>query len=699
MKFRLALPCLAALLVLGAVVRADEGMWLFSAPPRDQIKAKYGFDVTDPWLEHLMQASVRFNSGGSGSFVSADGLVITNHHVGAGDLEKFGDAQHNYLHDGFYAATPADEKKCFDLELNVLQSIEDVTARVNAAIPPGATGPTAADARRSVIAVIEKESREQTGLRSDVVTLYQGGQYHLYRFKRYTDIRLVFAPEQQAAFFGGDPDNFEFPRYNLDVCLFRVYDNGQPVHPEHFLKWSAAGAQENELVFVSGHPGRTSRQFTTAELATVRDTQNPYMLAFLKRLEILLDSWTARSEENSRRGHELLMSLQNSRKVYDGEQAGLYSPAIMDAKAAQEAAFRKQLHDVKDGAETLAAFDRIATAQAALSKLFRRERLLEGDMRSAFRAPHGLYSTSFTLARVLLRAADERAKPNGDRLKEYADARHESLELELFSDEPIYTDFEILKLGDSLTFLAEQLGYDDPVVQAALGGQSPRERAAALINGTQVRDVAFRKKLYEGGAAAVAASHDPMIEVARAIDGAARAARREWENLDEAKQQAHATIEHTRFALEGTGNPPDATFTLRLSYGPIRGYEQEGLHVSPFTDFAGLYERAASHHNREPFDLPPRWVGKKSALDLATPFDFVSTGDIIGGNSGSPTVNRAGEFVGIIFDGNIQSLIGDFVYEDVQSRAVSVDSRAIIEALRHVYDVPALAGELTNGHR
>ena len=335
--------CLGAF--LSHTAHADEGMWLYSAPPRDAIKAKYGFTLTDAWLEHLMKSSVRFNSGGSGSFVSADGLVITNHHVGADDLQKLSDQKHNYLADGFYAATPADEKKCVDLELNALQSIEDVTARVSAGIPSGATGETAADARRKVIAEIEKESRDKTGLRSDVVTLYKGGAYHLYRYKRYTDIRIVFAPEQQAAFFGGDPDNFEYPRFNLDICLFRVYENGQPAKIDHFLKWSKNGTKEGELTFVSGHPGGTDRQLTTAELSVLRDTQYPYIINRLKRVEVLLKNWADRSTENSRRAHENLFGFQNSRKALDGGQAGLYSPALMDPKAAQEKSFKTQLGD------------------------------------------------------------------------------------------------------------------------------------------------------------------------------------------------------------------------------------------------------------------------------------------------------------------------------------------------------------------
>jgi hypothetical protein len=676
---------------LPSVIRADEGMWLYSAPPREQVKAKYGFDLTDAWLEHLMKASVRFNSGGSGSFVSADGLVITNHHVGADDIQKLSDEKNNYLRDGFTAKTSADEKKCVDLELNVLQSIEDVTARVNSGVPAGATGDAAAMARRKVIAEIEKESLDKTGLRSDVVTLYQGGAYHLYRFKKYTDVRLVFAPEQQIAFFGGDPDNFEFPRFDLDVCLFRVYENNQPAKIQHFLKWSANGTKEGDLTFVSGHPGSTNRQFTMAELEFLRDVQYPYIVPRIKRIEVALKNWSDRSEENARRAKDDLFGFQNSRKVYDGRQNGLYSASIMAPKAAQEKSFLQQLGDRANGAEVRAAYDRIANAVRAQAAIYKSYRMLEGG--------HAFMSDSFYTARSLLRAGDERPKPNGERLKEFGDARRESFELDLFSDKPIYANLEIVKLTDALTLLAENSGYSDPLVQKILAGKSPRERAAELINGTKVRDVALRKKLYEGGAKAVADAKDPMIELARLVDGQARALRKEWEAHEETRQQAHGVIEKARFAIEGPTRAPDATFTLRLSYGPVKSYTEDGKKIAPYTDFAGLYARNAEHKNREPFDLPKRWVDKKSALNLQIPFNFVHTPDIIGGNSGSPVVNTAGEFVGIIFDGNLASLVLDFAYEDVNARAISVDSRAIIEAMRNVYGVDALVNELLKGKR
>ena len=666
-------------------------MWLYSNPPRQQLKEKYGFDATDQWLNHLMKSSVRFNSGGSGSFVSGDGLVLTNHHVGADALQKFSTKEHNYLRDGFYAKNASEEIKCVDLELNVLQSIEDVTVRVNAAIPAGLTGSDAALARRKITAEIEKESREKTGLRSDVVTLYQGGEYHLYRFKRYTDVRLVFAPEAQAAFYGGDPDNFEYPRYDLDVCFFRAYENDKPVQPENYLKWSAAGAKDGELVFVSGHPGSTRRLLTAPELEYLRDNQIPYVEDLLKRREVLLISWSGRSQENARRAKDDLFSIQNSRKVYDGRIAALLDPAFFGAKLAAEEAFKKQVAARADSADALAAYAKIAGAQKVIASVAKRQRFLEGGA--------GFNAESFHIARALLRAGDERPKPNGERLKEFADARRESFELDLFSDKPVYTDLEIITLADSLTFMVERLGAEDPTVKAVLAGKSPRARAADLINGTQVRDVAFRKKLYEGGATAITAAKDPLVELARLIDTEARDLRKTVEAQDEIKQQAQAAISKVRFALQGTSNYPDATFTLRLSYGTVKGYEENGVQVPATTNITGLYARSAEQDDKPPFDLPPSWITKKSALDLIVPYNFVSTNDIIGGNSGSPVVNRAAEFVGIIFDGNIQSLSGDYGYDDVQSRALSVHSAGILEALRKVYEVPALVNELVKGKR
>ena len=675
---------------------ADEGMWPFNAPPLKQLKEKYQFEPTSQWLEHLQKASVRFNSGGSGSFVSANGLVITNHHVGADTLQKIGDAQHNYLRDGFYAKTQADEIKSTDLELNVLMSIEDVTARVNGAVKSGMTSNQASSARNAAIAAIEKESKDKTGLRSDVVTLYQGGAYHLYRYKRYDDVRLVFAPEQQMAFFGGDPDNFEYPRYDLDICLFRVYENSQPAKIEHFLKWNSVGPSDSELTFVSGSPGKTDRQLTLDELADTRDRYLPYVLGIFNRREVLELAYSARSFENARKAREDLFGVQNNRKRYDGYLAGLLDPQIWSALNAREQKLRDAIARDPKFKSTTSAYDRIKNAQAEIAKNAPLYNYLEQErpITVGYRGPRALSGDLFKCARLLTRAIDERAKPNGQRITQFRDSARESLELELFSSEPIYDDYEILRLTNSLTDFASQFGVDNPIVQKVRAGKSPHARAVELVTGTKLKDVAVRKELYSKDAAALQAAHDPMIELARLIDGPAREARKIYDAQEEIKKQAYADIAKARFAIEGTGSYPDATFTLRLSYGRVRGYEQDGKQIPAFTDFAGLYQRSAEHDNKPPFDLPQRWIDRKTNLDLSTHFDFVSDADIIGGNSGSPVVNKANEFVGIIFDGNIQSLVLDCIYTDTQARAVSVDSAAIIEALRKVYEAQPLVDEL-----
>jgi hypothetical protein len=675
---------------------ADEGMWLFNAPPLKQLKEKYQFESTSQWLEHLQKASVRFNSGGSGSFVSANGLVITNHHVGADTLQKIGDAQHNYLRDGFYAKTQADEIKSTDLELNVLMSIEDVTARVNGALKPGMTGDQASSARNAAIAAIEKESKEKSGLRSDVVTLYQGGAYHLYRYKRYDDVRLVFAPEQQMAFFGGDPDNFEYPRYDLDICLFRVYENGQPAKIDHFLKFNPRGPSDGELIFVSGSPGKTDRQLTLDELADTRDRFLPYVLGMFNRREVLELAYSTRSFENARKARDDLFGDQNNRKRYGGYLAGLLDPQMWSALEAREQKLRDAITRDPKFKSTVAAYDRIKNAQTGIAKNAPVYNYLEQErpVTVGYRGPRALSGNLFKYARLLTRAIDERAKPNGERIPQFRDSARESLALELFSTEPIYDDYEILLLTDSLTDFASQFGADDTLVQKVLAGKSPHARAVELVTGTKLKDVGVRKELYHKDATALQAAHDPMIDLARLVDGPAREARKLHDAQEEIKKQAYSEIAKARFAVEGASNYPDATFTLRLSYGTVRGYEQDGKQIPAFTDFAGLYQRSAEHDNKPPFDLPQRWIDKKSNLDLSTHFNFVSDADIIGGNSGSPVVSKANEFVGIIFDGNIQSLVIDCIYTDTQARAVSVDSAAIIEALRKVYNAGALVDEL-----
>ena len=689
---------LLAILFVAASNRAlgDEGMWLYTAPPLKQLKEKYNFEPTKEWLDHLQKSSVRFSSGGSGSFVSANGLVITNHHVGADALQKFSDEQHNYLRDGFYAPDRGGEKKCVDLELNVLMSIEDVTARVNSSVKSGMTSEQAADARKAAIAAIEKESKDKTGLRSNVVTLYQGGLYHLYRFKRYDDVRLVFAPEEKIAFYGGDPDNFEYPRFDLDICIFRAYENGQPARIDNYLKFNPNGPSDGELTFVSGHPAKTDRQLTIDELADMRDRELPRFLSFFKRREVLLQSFAARSLENQRRVRGDYFGVANNRKRYDGYLAGLLDPDIWKSLMDREQKSRSAISSDPKLAAANAAFGRIKNAQQEIAKnmlvysYFEQERPKFG----IYRQPRAFYSTLFKYARLLVRAADERAKPNDQRFQEFRDSNRDSLELELFSTEAVYDDVELLTLSDSLTDLCNAFGAQHPLVKIVLANKSPHNRALELIKGTHLRDIGFRKKLYEGGKAALDSAHDPMIDLARAIDQTARQAKRTFETQEEIKHQAYGEIANARFAVEGTSNYPDATFTLRLSYGTVRGYEENGKQVAPFTNFEGLFDRANEHQNKDPFELPPRWIAKKDKLALNTNYNFVSDADIIGGSSGSPIVNKAGEFVGIIFDGNIQSLVLDCIYTDKQARAVSVDSAAIIEALRNVYEAQPLVDEL-----
>lgn len=702
MMLRARVPILVLVLTMTAVpsIHGDEGMWLFNNPPLQQLKTKYNFSPDAKWLEHLQKSSVRFNSGGSGSFVSADGLVMTNHHVGADDLQKLSTPEKNYLRDGFHARTKAEEIKCKGLELNVLQSIQDVTAEVMAAVKPDMPPAEAFKARQAKISELEKAAADpKANLRADVVTLYAGGQYHRYLFKKYTDIRLVFAPEKAIAFFGGDPDNFEYPRYDLDICFFRVYENDQPIKPEHHLNWSPNGTKEGELIFVSGHPGRTNRLNTFAELSYLRDTGYPAMLARLNRVEVLLNSWVNRSEANRQKGEDELFGIQNRRKARIGGLGGLLNPTLMGRKQAEEDRIKTYVRnrlmqrDVKSSEEqamldgATKAFDTIAKAEKERAKLI-------GDV-NFFESGLAFYTDLFPIARTLVRAAEEKEKPSGERLPEFADARLPSLEFRLFTDAPIYDDFEILKLTDSLTLLATTYGADNPLVKKILAGKSPSERAFQLVTESKLKDPAVRKKLYEGGKAAIDESKDPMIEVVKMIDSKARELRKTMETLvDEPKRGAYAALAKTRYAMDGANTYPDATFTLRLSYGTVKGYKELGKEVPAYTTFEGLYARSKEQGNKDPFELPKRWETQKSKLNLSTPLNFVSTADIIGGNSGSPVVNRAGEVVGIIFDGNIQSLVLDFIYTDEQARAVSVDSRGIIEALRKVYDATELVTEL-----
>jgi hypothetical protein len=689
---RAAAPA-AALLCWALVMtgRADEGMWLLNDPPRQHLKEKYHFDLTDDWLAHAKKASVRFNNGGSGGFVSADGLVATNHHIGADSIQKVSPKDKDYLRDGFYARGRDQEIKCPDLELNVLQSIEDVTARVNAAVKPDMKPAEAFAARRAVMAAIEKESLEKTKLRSDVVTLYQGGLYHLYRYKKYTDVRLVFAPEAGVANFGGDVDNFEYPRHCLDVCFFRVYEDGKPAKVEHFFKWSEAGPKEGELVFVTGHPGTTNRLETLAKLQHRRDTTLPYTLARLRAMEAALSQFSERSPENARMAATDLHRVANARKAYSGQYQGLLDAAILERKRKDEREFISKwgllIRPAPMTSPELEPFFRIEDIQIVLDGIERDYSVLErGDA----------FSTElFQIARHLVRMPVELKKPNADRLREYRDSNLESLKFQLFSPAPIHPELERAKLAAALTFLAEQLGGGHPLVEKILAGKNPANRAAELVAGTRLADPAERKKVSEGGAAVVEASDDAMIRLARLIDDEARKVRKRYEDeVEEPERQAYAKIAEARFKVYGRNVAPDATFTLRLAFGVVKGYEVDGEKLPFHTTFGGAFEKAERQGHRPPFDLPTRWREGKAKVDPATPFDFVSTADTIGGNSGSPVLNRAGELVGLNFDRNRHGLVRNFVYTEEQARHIAVHSRGVLEALRRLYDAGPLVKEL-----
>jgi hypothetical protein len=570
--------------------------------------------------------------------------------------------------------------------------IEDVTEKVKGAVKADMSPEKAFEARRAIIAQIESESKKKTGLRSNVVTLYAGNQYHLYRFKRYTDVRLVFAPEQQIAFYGGDPDNFAFPRFDLDVCLFRVYEHGKPAKIQHYLKWNNQPLKGGELLFVSGHPGKTDRLDTVAELEYLRDKGFPFLLERLYRWEVMLKIFSDRGEEYKRKAKDFYFSVANSRKAREGGLAALLDPEVMAKKRAAEKALRSAVAKNPELKDARKAWDIIAKAQQVRRANIQQHVLLEQS--SAFN------SLLFGYARTLVRAAEEYEKPNEQRLEEYGTAGKDSLEQKLFSKRPIYKDYEIVKLANSLTWLCELLGQDSKLVKKVLADKSPQDRAFDLITGSKLDVVEVRKKLYKGGQKAIDACKDPMILLARLVDKDARAVRTIMETqLEEPSRQAYDQIARAKVAVEGTNTYPDATFTLRLAFGEVKGYEEEGKQIPYQTTIAGLYERAKEHNDKEPFDVPESWLKRKSKLNLDTPFNFVFTADIIGGNSGSPVVNKDAEVVGLIFDGNIQSLAWDFLYTDRQARAVAVCTPAIVEALRVVYDAEPLAYELETGRR
>ncbi len=681
LRSRLALPLLSCILIhsVGSS-RADEGMWLFNDLPLELLKQKYRFEPTPEWAEHLMKSCVRFNVGGSASFISSSGLVLTNHHVGSDTLYKLSTPERNILDVGFLAKTPAEELKAPDLELNQLVNIKDVTAEVKGSVTAEMTPEQAVAARRAIIAKIEKSELDETGLKSSVTTLYGGGRYHLYQYKKYTDVRLVWAPETAIAFFGGDADNFEYPRYCLDACIFRVYENDKPAKIEHFLTWSKDGPKENDVTFVSGNPGRTSRIYTMDAIKYQRDQYLPYVMNLLRRQEIVLQQYGLRGKEQARRAREDLFGVQNSRKARLGMLAGLQDPQVLADKAAAE----------KSLLETINANPKLkpmASAWQTISQTTKKRAEILGT-------GVAVNSQLFGIALELVQMAEEDQKPSGERLPQYADAGRESLLQQLYSEAPIYTDLEQVLLADSIARTLELRGFDDPLCQQILDGKSPADRAAELVTGTKLLSVENRKNVAAGGIDAIRQSADPLIQLARIVDPEVRRLRAITDQLDEQDKQAYAKISEARFAIQGTSVYPDATFTLRLAFGPVMGYEQDGQTIPAWTNIGGAFEHQKAHAGQTDYSLPESWKNAEAILSKATPLNFVSTADIIGGNSGSPVVNRDGELVGLIFDGNVQSLSGNYVYTDKQARCVSVHSSAIREALQVVYGADGIVKEL-----
>lgn len=686
-RVRLLVAAFVAALAWTTVPSADEGMWTFDNPPREAWRLRYGFEPSQEWLDHLRLSSVRLSDGGSASFVSPDGLLLTNQHVASGQLQKLSTADRNLVRDGFHAATRSDELQCPDLTALVLVSFENVTRRVQSAADGARDDTAAAAARRSAIAAIERESATATGLRSEVVGLYSGGEYWLYRYKQYTDIRVVFAPEGQAAYFGGDFDNFTFPRFDLDVTFLRVYENGRPAATDHYLRWSEAGASDGEFVVLAGHPASTDRLLSVTQIRYQQDVGNPLQRLAWESRRDTLRVYADRGPAQARDANGPIRSLENSLKRLAGQEQGLRDPRVLDRKIADETALRAAVVANPEWQRSYGqAWNRIDAVYAELPPL----------------APRLTFSTLGVsrlagYATQLVRYAEERARTDSERLDEYRDTRMDAFKANLVSPAPVMADLEEAMLAGWLAQAQRSLGTDDPFVGAALQGETPEAVARAVFEGTRLGDVEARRGLLDGGPDDIRRSDDPMIALARRVEPVLRELRTWQDNrLRSVEASAGQLIAEARFAAYGTSVYPDATFTLRLGFGRAVGYEEDTTLVPWATTFYGLYDRFESFSGKPPYDLPERWTKGRDRLDLSTPLNFVYTADTIGGNSGSPLVNREGEFVGINFDSNQQKLPNRYLHieEEEGGRAIAVHSAAILEALDKLYEAKSLLGEI-----
>ena len=661
------------------VLRADEGMWTFDNPPLAQWKERYNFVPPAGWLDKVRLATVRLNDGGTASFVSPNGLIITNQHVANGQLAKMSSKTKDYVKDGFYAPTQADEVKAPDLEANVLISYEDMTARVQAA--------TSGEQKKAVSADIEKDCTAKTGLKCEVISFYSGGEYWLYRFKKYTDLRLVFAPEEQTAFFGGDYDNFTYPRYDLDIAFIRAYENGKPASTPNYFKFSETGAADGEFVVVPGNPGSTARLSTVAQLAYQRDVGNPLQKKIWETRLHALEEYAKLGSEQRRQADAGMRSFNNSLKRLAGQEEGLLNPRQFGKKEAEEKALRDALA-IKPEMNKLysPAWDDLARAYAQLPKMAPR---ISFSTLSASRLA--------TIASQIVRYADQVQKPNDQRYDEFRDNRLESFKFGLLSPAPIYPELEIASLTAWMNEAVNTLGRNDPFVKAALGDADVNEVVTRAVRETKLGEVSARKALLDGGQAVVNASTDPMITLARRVEPVIRELRASNEtNITNIESSAGERISKARFAVYGKTIAPDANFNLRIAYGRVKGYEEDTTLVPPWTTFFGFYDRGLSFKEMMPYEIPQRFKDKLGSFDLSKPLDFVYTADTIGGMSGSPVINRNAEFCGINFDSNIQKLSNRYWYveEEEGGRAVGVHSAGILEALRKVYETNQLVAEL-----
>jgi hypothetical protein len=681
-----ALVC--AELLLGRPARADEGMWPFNHLPRAALQERYGFVASDAWLAHVRRSSLRIG-GGSGSFVSSHGLLLTNHHCVEDCISRLSSSSRDYQKLGFYAKTADQELACPGYSVQQLGEVTDVTARI-AAVTQGLAGAAFQRALLAEKARLEQDCRTDPESSCELVSLYRGGLYELYQYRRYADVRLVFAPERDAALFGGDPDNFTFPRYDLDLAVLRAYVAGKPaVTPDH-LAWSSSGLSANELVFVSGNPGTTERLRTVAELEFLRDHALVTELLQLAQYRGFLNEYAERGAEARRVASLEIQRVENTYKELEGARLALASRAFFARLVERENELRARVAArLSWQASYGAAWDAIAEAHVRGASMANDWLWIEGP--PGFRPPWAK-TTLFGFARTLVRAAAERSKDNPERLPEFTDARLPMQEQHLLAAQPLNESFEIAKLRFGLSALREALGVDHPFVRKVLGRASPEELARSLVQGSHLNQVEQRRRLWFGGQAAVLASRDPMIVLARRIDDDGRALRARFENeIQSVLTRSSELLARARFLVYGMSSYPDATGSPRLSFGTVRGWREPGRVVPAFTTLGGAFER---HTGRWPFALPPSWLAHQSELALDTPFNFVTDADIVGGNSGSPVLNRQGELVGLVFDGNLPSLGGSYGYDMATNRSVAIDVRAIAHTLEHIYAAHRLTEEL-----